>query len=54
MEDEVAAFNNFGTILAYLEEDEIIVRSIRMPDNATLSDNLRPRIAKAESKLNPA
>ena len=54
MDDEVAAFNNFGTILAYLEDDEIILRSIRMPDNATLSDNLRPRIAKAESKLNPA
>ena len=31
-----------------------MVRSIRIPNNATLIDNLRPRIAVAECKLNPA
>ena len=30
------------------------MRSIRMPNNATLMDNLRPRVAVAENKLNPA
>ena len=43
-----------ANILAFIENDEISVRSIRMPNNATLIDNLRPRIAVAESKLNPA
>jgi len=32
----------------------IIVRSIRLPNNKILSDNLRPRIVVAENKLNPA
>ena len=54
MDDEATAINNLGTTLAYVQDDEIIVRSIRMPNNATLMDNLRPRIAVAESKLNPA
>ena len=54
MDDEATAVNNLGSIMAFVEDDEIIVRSIRMPNNATLMDNLRPRIAIAESKLNPA
>jgi len=52
--DEAASMLNSANILAYIESDEISVRSIRMPNNATLIDNLRPRIAQAESKLNPA
>jgi len=43
-----------GNIIAFVEDDEIALRSIRLPSNATLMDNLRPRIAVAESKLNPA
>lgn len=52
--DEAASVNSPGTLIAYIEKEHIMVRSIRMPNNATLIDNLRPRIAKAESKLNPA
>ena len=52
--DEATAINNLGTLVAFVEEGQICVRSIRMPNNATLIDNLRPRIAVAESKLNPA
>ena len=54
MFDEATAINSQGTLLAFVEENVISVRSIRMPNNATLIDNLRPRIAVAESKLNPA
>ena len=54
MADEAAAMNGVGTLLAFVEDTEIVVRSIRMPNNATLIDNLRPRIAVAETKLNPA
>lgn len=43
-----------ASLLAFIEDSEIVLRSIRMPSNATLIDNLRPRIAVAESKLNPA
>ena len=54
MFDEAVAINCSGTMLAFVEDTEISVRSIRFPNNATLIDNLRPRIAVAESKLNPA
>ena len=54
MHDDATAVNNLGSTIVYVEDDEIIIRSIRMPNNATLMDNLRPRIAVAESKLNPA
>ena len=54
MFDEATALNSTGTMIAYIEDTEISIRSIRMPNNATLIDNLRPRIAVAESKLNPA
>jgi len=54
MFDEAVALNNTGTLIAFVEDKEITLRSIRMPNNATLVDNLRPRIATAESKLNPA
>lgn len=54
MFDEATAINNSGTLLAFVEDADIQVRSIRMPNNATLIDNLRPRIAVAEAKLNPA
>ena len=52
--DEAADVNSSANLIAFVEETEISVRSIRMPNNATLIDNLRPRIAVAESKLNPA
>ncbi len=54
MFDEAVAINCHGTTLAFVQEDSICVRSIRIPNNATLIDNLRPRIAVAECKLNPA
>ena len=54
MFDEAAALNNVGTLIAYIEDQDITLCSIRMPNNATLIDNLRPRIAVAQSKLNPA
>ena len=54
MFDEATAVHSQGTLIAFIEDSEIVVRSIRMPNNATLIDNLRPRIAVAESKLNPA
>ena len=54
MFDEATAVNNQGTMMAFVEDTDINVRSIRIPNNATLIDNLRPRIAVAESKLNPA
>ena len=54
MFDEACALNTTGTLIAFIEDANITIRSIRMPNNATLIDNLRPRIAVAESKLNPA
>ena len=54
MFDEATSINNLGTLLAFVEDGRISVRSIRMPNNATLVENLRPRIAMAELKLNPA
>ena len=54
MFDETHTINHLGTLLAFVEDKEICIRSIRMPNNATLIDNLRPRIAIAESKLNPS
>lgn len=54
MFDEACAVNNAGTTIAFIEDASITIRSIRIPNNATLIDNLRPRIAVAESKLNPA
>lgn len=47
MFDEAAALNNVGTLIAYIEDQDITLCSIRMPNNATLIDNLRPRIAVA-------
>ena len=52
--DEATAINSPGTLIAFVEGPDISVHSIRMPNNATLIDNLRPRIAVAENKLNPA
>lgn len=52
--DEAAAVVNTANVIAFIEDTDISIRSIRMPNNATLIDNLRPRIAVAESKLNPA
>ena len=52
--DEVVAINHTANYLAFVEDTEITVHSVRMPNNATLIDNLRPRIAVAECKLNPA
>jgi len=43
-----------ANVLSFVEDEDICLRSIRMPNNATLVDILRPRIAVAESKLNPA
>ena len=54
MFDEAAAVVNTANVIAFIEDSDISIRSIRMPNNATLIDNLRPRIAVAESKLNPA
>ena len=54
MHQDPTAVDNLGSTLIFIEDDELIIRSIRMPNNATLMDNLRPRIAVAESKLNPA
>ena len=54
MFDEAAAVVNTANVIAFIEDADISIRSIRMPNNATLIDNLRPRIAVAESKLNPA
>lgn len=54
MQDDATAVNNLGSTIVFVEGDEIAIKSIRMPNNATLMDNLRPRIAVAESKLNPA
>lgn len=54
MFDEAAAVVNTANVIAFIEDTDISIRSIRMPNNATLIDNLRPRIAVAESKLNPA
>lgn len=52
--DEAADINPTANLIAFVEDSDISVRSIRIPNNATLIDNLRPRIAVAESKLNPA
>lgn len=54
MFDEATAVNSNATRIAFIEDQNIVLRSIRMPNNATLIDNLRPKIAVAESKLNPA
>lgn len=54
MHEDATAVNNIGSTIIFIEDDELIIRAIRMPNNATLMDNLRPRIAVAESKLNPA
>jgi len=52
--DEATSINHTGTQIAFIQNQDIVIRSVRMPNNATLIDNLRPRIAVAESKLNPA
>ena len=54
MHEDATAVNNLASTIVFIEDDELIIRAIRMPNNATLMDNLRPRIAVAESKLNPA
>ena len=54
MFDEAVSIISNANMLAFIEDTDISIRSIRMPNNATLIDNLRPRIAVAESKLNPA
>lgn len=54
MDDDATAVNNLGSTIVFIENDELVIRAIRMPNNATLMDNLRPRVAVAESKLNPA
>lgn len=50
--DEAMAMS--ANVLAFVDGEDISLRSIRMPRNATLIDILRPRIAIAESKRNPA
>ena len=54
MTDDAATVNTNGTILAFLEDETIRVRTIRVPNSTALVDQLRPRFAIAETKVNPA
>lgn len=54
MEDDAVAVSSGGQILAFIEDDSIRVRTIRVPNSSVLVDRLRPRFNVAETKMNPA
>ena len=54
MMDDAVAVNSSGSILTFVEDNEITIRTIRVPNSAVLVNRLRPRFAVAETKMNPA
>jgi len=54
METEAFTVDSTGKFIAYIDGPEILVRSIRIPNQSSLIDTLRPRYQKAEQKLAPA
>ncbi len=54
MADEAAAINDKGTIMVFVEDEKLAIRTIRVPNSAVLVNRLRPRFAVAETKMNPA
>ena len=54
MADDAVAVNSTGQVMAFIEEEDITIRVIRVPNSSILVDRLRPRFNVAESKMNPA
>ena len=54
MADEAAAINDKGTIMVFVEDEKLAIRTIRVPNSSVLVNRLRPRFAVAETKINPA
>jgi hypothetical protein len=54
MEEEAFAVDMTAKIITYGESDQLVVKSIRLPNSEKLIDELRPRFAVAKMKLNPA
>ena len=54
MSDDAVAVNSTGQVMAFIEEEDITIRVIRVPNSSILVDRLRPRFNVAESKMNPA
>ena len=52
--DSATAVTPDGFQICFIEGEHLVVRSIRIPNSSVLVDKLRPRFAKAETKLNPA
>lgn len=52
--DTATAVTPDGFQICFIEGEHLVVRSIRVPNSSVLVDKLRPRFAKAETKLNPA
>ena len=52
--DTATAVTPDGFQICFIEGEHLVVRSIRIPNSSVLVDKLRPRFAKAETKLNPA
>ena len=54
MADEAAAINDKGTIMVFVEDEKLAIRTIRVPNSSVLVNRLRHRFAVAETKINPA
>jgi len=54
MEDEAFCIDETGRYIAYVENDKLLFKLIRLPSNQTLVEMLRPRYRSTESKLNVA
>jgi len=54
MKTEAFNISGAGTQIMYIEGDELLIRSCRIPRCSLLIDQLRPRYCVAEKKLNPA
>lgn len=54
MSDEAFTIDPTGRFLVYIEQDNLIVKLIRLPSSQTLVEMLRPRFQSTDSKINVA
>jgi len=54
MTDEAFCLDSTGRFLAYVEDEELIFKLIRLPSRHVLVDMLRPRYQSTDNKLNVA
>jgi len=52
-DQDAMALSTDGRILVYIDQFELCLQLVRIPDCDMLVDNLRPRFQIAEQKLNP-